>query len=217
MIMGGIYWAMGLLLALQVGLFFWKNHKTHKNNKVPDDFLTAMAVIPRGLTLHREMGTWGFTPFSCSAHADPLEQSNFAFVKAGLEKIDPKGKYWESALFVHWATGKFDQILVDLTATKLVEFIYECWQSLREYPVLDEDDFSRRETEKEDEDFEDFCRYEVARLAEYKPLSKLLDADGWYSPTDADIAKIREIWNTVDSTGIEEALIKEFYELPEVC
>lgn len=84
--------------------------------------------------------------------SDVLTESNF---ETALEML---GGEHEPEVVVahssHWAVGWVQQILVHKDAAKEVEILKEIAKKLKAYPVLDDDDFSERESEKRDSDFE---------------------------------------------------------------
>ena len=81
---------------------------------------------------------------SRSRDSDILAESNF---QTALEML---GGEIEDQIEVrrvgHWACGWFEQIMVKATSPKAQE-LFEIHKSLKQYPVLDESDFSEREYE----------------------------------------------------------------------
>jgi len=93
--------------------------------------------------------TWAIT-FSVHRDSELLQQSNFAVVKADLEKRFPKDVSDER--FSHWAVGWIDHLLVRMLdrngkVTKAGKAVLEWKNREKDYPVLDEEDYSRRELE----------------------------------------------------------------------
>lgn len=93
--------------------------------------------------------TWAIT-FSKHRDSELLQQSNFDTVKADLEKRFPRDVRDER--FDHWAVGWIDHLLVRMLdrngkVTKAGKAVIE-WKNRKEdYPVLDDEDYSRRELE----------------------------------------------------------------------
>lgn len=95
----------------------------------------------------------------------PLEQSNFeAFGRA----LDDAGIEYETHRFGHWGPGWYEIYLVTPTP-EAVELIEELEGRLEDYPVLDEDDFSRREWESAEETWRNCysLRERIRLIAEY--------------------------------------------------
>lgn len=93
--------------------------------------------------------TWAIT-FSKHRDSGLLQQSNFDTVKADLEKRFPKDVSDER--FDHWAVGWIDHLLVRMLdkkgkVTKAGKAALEWKNREEDYPVLDEEDYSRRELE----------------------------------------------------------------------
>ncbi len=79
--------------------------------------------------------------------SDTLQESNFA---CALELLGGESETVEVHRFGHWANGWFELILVapDSAASKEAETIEA---NLENYPVLDDDDWSYRQSEEEQE------------------------------------------------------------------
>ncbi len=73
-----------------------------------------------------------------------LEESNF---DCALEMLGSESEKVKVERFGHWGCGWFELILVDPKSTKHVEIAYNITKALKEYPVLDESDYSDREHE----------------------------------------------------------------------
>lgn len=72
-----------------------------------------------------------------------LAISNF---HSALERLGGESKDVQVVRFDHWGCGWFNRILVKATSSKAKE-LYQIYKDLETYPVLDEDDFSERESE----------------------------------------------------------------------
>lgn len=93
--------------------------------------------------------TWAIT-FSKHRDSGLLQQANFDTVKADLEKRFPKDVSNEQ--FSHWAVGWIDHLLVRMLdrkgkVTKAGKAALEWKDREKDYPVLDDEDYSRRELE----------------------------------------------------------------------
>ena len=147
---------------------------------------------PAGLALPDQQ-QWLVVPVIQTRDSEPLEQSNFA---TALKMLDPDedSEDVETHSFNHWGPGWFDIIIVkpDTPAAKTAE---EIEASLADYPVLDDEDYSRREWEKHSEWVEQELQRVVwandGELADDIDQSELCDALQWdyhgRSPTDEDI------------------------------
>ena len=101
-----------------------------------------------------------------SRDSDCLEQSNFETMQAELEAIDPEAVTIERA--GHWAVGWVETLQIALDADAVIDKAVELLTAKEDYPVLDEDDFSRREHEKACEVWDSFTtRDRVDTLQRY--------------------------------------------------
>ena len=94
--------------------------------------------------------TWGITGPGMHRDSDCLQISNYETIKADLEKRFPDDV--EVICSSHWLVGWSDQIAVrvideDGEPTPCFEAVLEWNAALEDYPVADEEDFSRREYE----------------------------------------------------------------------
>jgi hypothetical protein len=100
-------------------------------------------------------GGWYSAGFGQSRDSDALETSNFLTVynelrKLSTECVDADGDEMESIQRVyegHWAVGWVEWIAIHSTNTVALEKARELCKHANDYPILDEDDFSRRENE----------------------------------------------------------------------
>lgn len=93
---------------------------------------------------------WLVLPTSRTRDTGPIEESNFA---AALERLGGKSDTVQVHRFGHWGPGWFEIIVVHPSRESEAE---EIEKSLENYPVLDEDDMSRRETEEAWEDWKNW-------------------------------------------------------------
>lgn len=101
----------------------------------------------RGLGLS-EQQDWLVGPVSQTRDSGPLDRSNFeCFVKAmGGESEDV-----QIHRFGHWGPGWFEIVLINPAKPELVKLAEEMENSLSDYPVLDEMDFSEKEHQEAEE------------------------------------------------------------------
>ena len=82
-----------------------------------------------------------------SRDSDIMEQSNF---DGTLNRLGGEGKNVRVERYKHWACGWIEEIYVR-PKTKQFKIAKEIEESLKNYPVLDEDDYSEREWEATNE------------------------------------------------------------------
>lgn len=92
---------------------------------------------------------WYVCPVIVTRDSGPLATSNFKYTENKLAKIDPDGKDHEVHRFGHWANGWFE-ILIVRPNTACYELAVSIENSLADYPILDEMDYSDRECEEAD-------------------------------------------------------------------
>lgn len=92
-----------------------------------------------------EREDWLVLPVSQTRDSGPLDQSNFA---AALEIMGGEGDDVEVHRFGHWGPGWFEIIIFNPANADLLSKAEDIERSLEHYPVLDEDDLSRREYEQ---------------------------------------------------------------------
>jgi hypothetical protein len=117
--------------------------------------------------------------------ADLLTQSNEQYIKKAMKKYLNGKVAWETS-HNHWAVGYLDGIGIQVYTragkiTRAFECLAEILLRINNYPILDEDDFCRRESEAWSENVIDEIR-------------------GWFS--ENDIAH----WNTVPKDEEEKYL-----------
>jgi hypothetical protein len=87
---------------------------------------------------------WRVLPVMQTRDSGPLELSNFA---AALEALGGEGPAVEVHRFGHWGPGWYEIIIVDPEDETVVEVAGGIACRLKDYPLLDEEDCSRREYE----------------------------------------------------------------------
>lgn len=89
----------------------------------------------------------------CPNVADILDTSNWETIKRELSEVDPDGTDHKVASFGHWATP-YDLMLVK-AGTEAHRIAEKLMSRYADYPVLDESDFSERESEAFSNDLTD--------------------------------------------------------------
>lgn len=91
---------------------------------------------------------------SVTRESDPLEQSNFASFEAALKAL-PAVSDWAgewtpvtTERSSHWAVGWVDYLVIDPACSDAVALAEQMRQRLEDYPVLDEEDLSKREQDE---------------------------------------------------------------------
>lgn len=85
---------------------------------------------------------------------DTLSISNF---EVALERLGGESDTVTVERDGHWACGWIELLMVDPTDLKALETAYTISEDLKDYPVLDEDDFCAREYEERKEFAEDYA------------------------------------------------------------
>ena len=97
-----------------------------------------------------DRGDWYVVGVSRTRDSGPLDESNFESARKALEKF---GEDTEVHRFGHWGPGWFEIILVR-PDTEAASEAASMAAALSDYPILDEEDFSRREWEGAQETWE---------------------------------------------------------------
>lgn len=95
--------------------------------------------------------------------SDALENSNF---ETALKMLGGESDTVYTLSFNHWAVGWLEHIFIDPTDIDAVRIGTEIQESLQDYPVLDEEDFSRREWEEWEESYNFNCRSDLINRIE---------------------------------------------------
>lgn len=93
------------------------------------------------------MKDWILCPVSKNRDSDSLQLSNF---DTALERLGGETDTVRVHEFNHWAVGWYALILIEPSDIKAICEAERIREDLEDYPVLDEDDYSKRE-------FEDAC------------------------------------------------------------
>lgn len=105
---------------------------------------------PPGLGLD-DRQSWYVAPCSQTRDSEPLEQSNFASL---LVALGGESDTVEVHRFGHWGPGWFEIVIVDPNDATACQTMVECACSLADYPVLDESDYSERESDAAQESWQ---------------------------------------------------------------
>lgn len=125
----------------------------------------CIASIPEGLTLSYDLQRrvenhgWTIGPAIENRDSDLLAESNADAIGKMLAEVDPSNLSYSIERFNHWGAGWIDTIVFKALAKDgSLSPVYRCLQkiksALENYPVLDEEDYSRREYEATLEDIE---------------------------------------------------------------
>jgi hypothetical protein len=100
---------------------------------------------------------WLVVPVTyCPNIATPLDESNWAALTSMLAEADPTGDTYECQRFSSWATPYERYIVAPNSAAHVAAAEAVC--ALSDYPVLDDSDFSERESEAAFENVVDCVR-----------------------------------------------------------
>jgi hypothetical protein len=127
----------------------------------PTSFDSAGAFLP-------DRRDWLVAPVVQNRDSGPLDKSNF---EAALEMLGGESESVEVHRFGHWGPGWFEIIIVDPADEARLGSLLNIAESLENYPVLDEEDHSRREWNDYQESWDswacgDFRRGLLAELAD---------------------------------------------------
>jgi hypothetical protein len=131
---------------------------------------------------------WFVMPVSRTRDSGPLDESNF---HSFLDGLGGESETVEVHRFGHWGPGWYEIIIVSPEDEKALKSAYDMAGSLENYPVLDEEDWSRREWEDFEESWDnwackDFREHLVHTFSLYDSTSDLLD--------DVDNEDLRELF-----------------------
>lgn len=115
------------------------------------DNLSLVDLKIKELEASEDRNNWLLAPVSRTRDSGPLDDSNF---ETALEILGGESDTVEVHRFGHWAVGWLENILVHPSREKEVEDIEA---SLENYPVLNEEDLSRREYEAMQEDWDSWA------------------------------------------------------------
>lgn len=123
---------------------------------------------------------WYVMPVTQNRDSDCRAQSNF---NTFVEELCGESETVEVHRFGHWGPGWYEIILVNPADEKAMAIAYDCARALEDYPILDEEDLSRREMEDIDESWDNYGDSEV-RKAMLDCLENGREEDGDITPAD---------------------------------
>lgn len=108
--------------------------------------------------------TWSLGPVIENRDSGLLTQSNAVAIKAALEKFPEYSDKWELVNCSHWAVGWVNHLSFEVyddsgNESPILDVLIDIHNQLCDYPVLDEDDYSQRESEATIENIKDACQY----------------------------------------------------------
>lgn len=150
---------------------------------------------PAGAFLDDDRQSWLVVPVIQTRDSGPFELSNFA---AALALLGGESETVEVHRFGHWGPGWYEIIIVapDSPQAKIAEDIE---QRLQDYPLLDEEDCSRREWEDYEQSWQDWAARDFRRglIKEFglhsKPAESAID--------DCDNDTLREFYEQLTPSG----------------
>jgi len=109
----------------------------------------------RGLNADQHgIGEFFVLPCMRTRDSDVLEESNF---QSALDTLGGESETVQVHRFGHWGPGWYELILIDPNDAKAVAAAEDIEAALADYPILDEDDHSRREYELQLEGIQSEC------------------------------------------------------------
>jgi hypothetical protein len=184
--------------------------------KMPEDF-AYFGDLPIG-------DTWSLGPVILTRDSDLLTESNAQALKNSLEEIPEfEGEYAIESMN-HWAVGWTEHLCFHvfeydgdlMVPTEIFKWIKKWFEALEDYPVADEEDWSRREVEATLENITNEGIHLVRECTEgweSKVYSWLWDNDqysveshdgGGGYPSDSAIRKALKALNMLDPEYDEE-------------
>ena len=119
----------------------------------------------------------------------------------------------------HDLCGWLDYLMINTNHKKAMYRLFCLLKQLEDYPVLDEEDWSRREFEQASEAYDNWASYDVNRLCVMNDITPLLNEDGDYDPSEEQIEVIKGIvtdcildYNPGEGTFQDTALITALQE-----
>ena len=139
---------------------------------------------PAGAFLDDDRQEWLVAPVSRTRDTGPFEESNF---QAFLDGLGGEGDSVEVHRFGHWGPGWYEIIIIDPKAEAIVALAQKMEDSLEDYPVLDEEDLSKREHEAEQQSWESWARKDFSSELQRKvEINWNGTSEHGYQPEDID-------------------------------
>lgn len=139
----------------------------------------------------------------CPNVADLLDTSNWECIKRELAAVDPDGNDHKVASFGHWATA-YDLMLVR-AGSKVHEVAERLMARYANYPVLDESDFSDRETQAFSDDLTRCLNGLTIEVNGVELGNEGPEYDALFCALDRDMNE-QENQDSCDRSDVEEAL-----------
>lgn len=158
-----------------------------------EQFKKEILTIPSdfGYSGDLDLSVWGFT-YSMHRDSDTLNISNYEVILEDMQERFPDDV--EVMHCNHWAFGWVDHIMVNTENQEALEAIYEWSERLNDYPVADEEDFSRREYEEACEAYDNWAGHDIDYMIENdEDLEFLLDENEWFSANEEQEQFLRDI------------------------
>lgn len=119
----------------------------------------------------RDQQDWLVAPVTRSRDSDPLTESNF---KAFLKALGGESDTVQVCRFGHWACGWFEIVILDPADKLRVAEAEAMADALEAYPVLDDEDFSERESAAAEQVWRD-CYNDGERVAYIRKFRNQFD------------------------------------------
>ena len=171
------------------------------------------AFDPSGLDTNRQ--NWLVSPVSRTRDSDILTESNFS---SALESLGGESDTVEVHRLGHWGSGWFEIITIDPADVKRVSIASNLKSALADYPLLNDENFSRREYDAA-----------IEAIQQQSPLSASLSPEtasevfSWLSRNEPrELENLDDTGAFPDSDAIKRALLSvapeqfDIYELAEM-
>lgn len=129
-----------------------------------------------------------------------LDESNFA---AALEMLGGESSTVKVERFGHWGCGWFELIMVSPGAPRKLQTAFEIKRALEHYPVLDDADYSERESEQRERDFDNYLSDFKKNYFELTGLTEEDDSE------DLDALLHAAHYEDCSYRGVEDAYVSD--------
>jgi hypothetical protein len=157
------------------------------------NMVTLAAEHSRDACYYGERGEW-LIVLSRHRDSDCLTQSNF---ESALAALGGEGEHVAIERSNHWAVGWVEYLVVDPAQGEIVAQAQEMRDRLEDYPVLDEENWSKRECDEYMESWESWGRSEYQNALK----SRLYDGDNEESER---LQLLKEACDDLDNEQIDE-------------
>ena len=120
---------------------------------------------PAGAFLDEDRQEWLVVRVSRNRDSDCIAESNF---HSFLEGLGGESDDVEVHRFGHWGPGWYEIIIINPKASAIVALAQEMEDALEDYPVLDEQDLSERESKAEQEAWDSWARRDFSSDLKHK-------------------------------------------------